>query len=366
MATSGLIIRLFSLLCIIPVRCCAKSCRPTNDAALFVFGDSLFDVGNNNYLTSKIPFQANRFPYGQTFFNYPSGRYTDGRTIVDFVAEYANLPLALPYLHPAYRQWLDGANFASGGSGALCETGQGQVIDLKTQLEYFKNFTKLLRKRIGEEKAKGLISKAVYLISIGSNDYVERVVVNSSAFSSYSRDQYVDLVMGNLTTVIEEIHNEGGRKYGFLGLGPIGCVPQMKMLADGTCCCHENEASVLAKLHNKALSWILRKLQKQLKGFKYSLANFYDSLTDLINNPIQYGFKEGGVACCGSGPYRGMLACGGILGRTSYELCRNSSEYVFFDSVHPTDRANQFFAQQMWIGHPHVAAPYNLKSLFKA
>ncbi|KAI9102952.1 hypothetical protein K1719_023391 [Acacia pycnantha] len=316
--------------------------------------------------TNKRRRIANRSPYGQTFFNYPNGRYTDGRTIVDFIAEYANLPLALPYLHPAYQQCLDGANFASGGSGALFETNQGLVIDLKTQLKYFKNFTKLLRKRLGEDKAQGFLSKAVYLISIGSNDYIKRVTLDSSAYSSYSRDQYVDLVIGNLTSVIKEIHNEGGRKFGFLGLAPIGCVPLMKMLSNGTCCCHESEASVLAKLHNKALSGILKKLQKQLEGFKYSLANFYNLLTDLIHNPIKYGFKEGDVACCGSGPYRGTLTCGGILGRTSYELCKNSSEYVFFDSVHPSDRANQFFAQQMWIGHLKVAAPYNLKSLFNA
>ena len=54
-------------------------------AALFVFGDSLFDVGNNNYSNTTADNQANYSPYGETFFNYPSGRFSDGRVIPDLI-----------------------------------------------------------------------------------------------------------------------------------------------------------------------------------------------------------------------------------------------------------------------------------------
>lgn len=53
------------------------------------------------------------------------------------------------------------------------------------------------------------------------------------------------------------------------------------------------------------------------------------------------GFKEGKVARCGSGQYRGIDSCGGKRGVTEYELCDNVSEYVFFDSGHPTERVYQ-------------------------
>ncbi|PRQ51764.1 putative SGNH hydrolase-type esterase domain-containing protein [Rosa chinensis] len=46
------------------------------------------------------------------------------------------------------------------------------------------------------------------------------------------------------------------------------------------------------------------------------------------------------VACCGSGPYRGTFSCGGQRGTKKYDLCPNASEYVFFDSVHPTERVS--------------------------
>ena len=78
------------------------------------------------------------------------------------------------------------------------------------------------------------------------------------------------------------------------------------------------------------------------------------------------GFKEGKVACCGTRPYRGFYSCGGKSGVKDYELCKNPNEYVFFDSAHSTDRANQFYAQHIWSGNGNVTGPYNLKTLFEA
>ena len=51
--------------------------------ALFVFGDSLVDSGNNNFLQTMA--KANYPPYGSTFFHNATGRFTDGRTAADFI-----------------------------------------------------------------------------------------------------------------------------------------------------------------------------------------------------------------------------------------------------------------------------------------
>ncbi|KAH1193604.1 GDSL esterase/lipase 5 [Glycine max] len=110
------------------ITCCLGDIwHPKEHAALFVFGDSLFDVGNNNYINTTADNQANYSPYGETFFNYPSGRFSDGRVIPDLIADYAKLPLSPPYLFPGYQRYLDGVNFASAGAGALVETHQGLV-----------------------------------------------------------------------------------------------------------------------------------------------------------------------------------------------------------------------------------------------
>ena len=64
----------------IPYTCLAK--LPENHAALFIFGDSLFDAGNNNYIDAP---KSDFWPYGKTFFNHPTARVCDGRVVPDFI-----------------------------------------------------------------------------------------------------------------------------------------------------------------------------------------------------------------------------------------------------------------------------------------
>lgn len=51
--------------------------------AMFIFGDSLIDNGNNNNLFSFA--KANYPPYGIDFNNNPTGRFSNGYTIVDSI-----------------------------------------------------------------------------------------------------------------------------------------------------------------------------------------------------------------------------------------------------------------------------------------
>ncbi|CAK7338953.1 unnamed protein product [Dovyalis caffra] len=319
-----------------------------SDVALFIFGDSLYDVGNNNYLKDALG-RVNMMPYGETFFKHPTGRASDGRLIPDFIAEFAKLPLIPPYLQPGgNHQFQNGVNFASGGAGALVETNQGQVIDLKTQLKDFKNMAKQLRQKLGASEVKTLLSTAVYMFSIGSNDYFVPFATNSTVLQSYSRKEYVKMVIGNITTVIQEIYKTGGRKFGLSNLAALGCVPAMRALklatTGGSGCM--DEATVLAKLHNRAIPKAFKELENQLKGFTYSIFDSYKVANEIFNNPSKYGFKEVKMACCGSGPYRGSFTCG----LKGYELCDDVSEYLFFDAVHPTEKANHQIAELMWNG----------------
>ncbi|XP_010270696.1 PREDICTED: GDSL esterase/lipase 5-like [Nelumbo nucifera] len=355
----------YATLLIIPADCSLgyDLGKPKNHVPFFIFGDSFVDAGNNNYIgTGAI--QANFWPYGQTLFHYPNGRFSDGRLSPDVIAEFANVPYIPPFLHPGVHQFSEGANFASSGAGVLVETFKGLVINLKTQLSYFKKVATGLRQELGDGEAKKLFSRAVYLISVGSNDYMYPFLSNSTIPES-SQTQYVGRVIGNLTSVIQEIYKIGGRKFGFIRLGPLGCVPALRALKPenkGRCL---EEALTLSKLHNKALSNLLRELESQFPELKYSNYDFYSFLRQRMKYPSKYGFKEGESACCGIGPLRGVMSCGGRGRVKNYQLCDKPSEYVFWDAIHLTDKAYQQMAEQMWNGtNPVVEGNYNLKSFF--
>lgn len=61
-----------------------RECR-RKPSTLFIFGDSYFDPGNNNYINTSTLDQANFYPYGETYFKFPTGRFSDGRLISDFI-----------------------------------------------------------------------------------------------------------------------------------------------------------------------------------------------------------------------------------------------------------------------------------------
>lgn len=62
------------------------------DVALFVFGDSLFDLGNNNFINTTTYYRANFPPYGESFFKNPTGRFSDGRILPDFIGKLSYVP----------------------------------------------------------------------------------------------------------------------------------------------------------------------------------------------------------------------------------------------------------------------------------
>jgi len=58
--------------------------------AVFNFGDSNSDTGAVSAAFGRVP-----PPYGETFFGQPSGRYCDGRLIIDFLGKFVSTILAV-------------------------------------------------------------------------------------------------------------------------------------------------------------------------------------------------------------------------------------------------------------------------------
>ncbi|THG02006.1 hypothetical protein TEA_002572 [Camellia sinensis var. sinensis] len=89
---------------------------------LFIFGDSLADNGNNNYLSTIA--KANYQPYGIDFSDGPTGRFCNGRTMSDIIGQRLGFDHFIPPFATARgRDILMGVNYASGGGGIRDETG---------------------------------------------------------------------------------------------------------------------------------------------------------------------------------------------------------------------------------------------------
>ncbi|KAL0407406.1 UNVERIFIED_CONTAM: GDSL esterase/lipase [Sesamum latifolium] len=283
--------------------------RPFNNSftAILVFGDSTLDSGNNNYV--KTPFKSNFSPYGRNFANgVPTGRFTDGRLVTDFMGNYFRVFLETatyvgikeyvpPYLDPnlTLEDLMTGVSFASAGSGFDPLTAQlSGVIPVQRQLEYFKEYKAKLEAAIGKERTKTLISKAAFLISAGTNDIVLNYFATPFRRQTYNVTTYQEFLLGHVKHFIQGLREEGAKVIGLVGLPPIGCLPIVitvtSVKADGERRCNDALSSI-ALDYNQKLQKMLEAMQNSSSTIIY-YADIYKPLNDIIRRPSRYGHQS--------------------------------------------------------------------------
>lgn len=155
---------------------------------IYAFGDSFTDTGNTKSATGPSSFgHVSNPPYGTTFFHHPTNRYSDGRLVIDFVAE----TLSLPYL-PPYRKIRGkvssstfGVNFAVAGATAtnhLFFVKNNLTLDItpesiQTQLLWFNKYLQSQGcKKASASDCKEAFDDALFWVGeIGVNDYAYAV-----------------------------------------------------------------------------------------------------------------------------------------------------------------------------------------------
>ncbi|XP_057768448.1 GDSL esterase/lipase At2g23540 [Salvia miltiorrhiza] len=337
--------------------------------ASFIFGDSLVDAGNNNYLQtlSKADITPNGIDFKASDGN-PTGRFTNGRTIGDIVGEELGEPgYALPFLAPntTGSAILYGVNYASGGGGILNATGSIFVnrLSMDIQVDYFNITRKEIDKVLGASEAREYLQKkSIFSITIGSNDFLNNYllpVISMGARISQNPDAFVDDMINHLRTQLTRIYELDGRKFIVGNVGPIGCIPYQKtinQLSENECVSLPNK---LAQQYNAKLKDLLQQLNENLPGSTFLYANVYDLVMELITNYAKYGFTTASKACCGNGgQYAGVIPCG-----PTSSLCSDRDKHVFWDPYHPSEAANLIIAKQLLDGDQRYISPINLRQL---
>ncbi|MED6115991.1 hypothetical protein PIB30_095931 [Stylosanthes scabra] len=323
----------------------AMGSSATTKLVTYIFGDSLTDVGNNNFLQyslakSNYPWYGIDYSGGQA-----TGRFTNGRTIGDIISAKLGIPSPPAYLSVSQNSdtLLKGVNYASGGAGILNDTGLYfiQRLSFDDQINNFKRTKDVVTARIGEAAAIKHFNDAMYFIGMGSNDYVNNFLQPFLADGQqYTHDEFVELLISTLDQQLSRLYQLGARKMVFHGVGPLGCIPSQRVKSKTGQCLKRVNEWILE--FNSKVQRLLNTLNHRLPNSKLIFADTYPLVLDLINNPTTYGFKISNTSCCNVD-----TSIGGLCLPNS-KLCRNRNDYVFWDAFHPSDAANVVLAEKFF------------------
>ncbi|KAE8715198.1 GDSL esterase/lipase [Hibiscus syriacus] len=294
----------------------------------FIFGDSLVDNGNNNRLSSLA--KANYMPYGIDFPNGPTGRFSNGKTTVDL--NFGVRKLHSPYSNARGRQILGGVNYASAAAGIREETGQqlGARISFSGQVRnYRQTVAQVVNLFGGEANASSYLSKCIYSIGLGSNDYLNNYFMPLfySTSRRFSPEQYADVLIQQYTQQLQALYNYGARKFVLIGLGQIGCSPNelAQNSRDGRTCVERINAA--NRIFNSKLKALVDQFNNNDSDAKFIYIDVYGIFQDITSNPSAFGFRVTKAGCCGVGRNNGQITCLPLQ-----RPCRNRNEYLFWDA----------------------------------
>ncbi|XP_073021417.1 GDSL esterase/lipase At5g33370-like [Primulina eburnea] len=331
--------------------------------AFFVFGDSLVDSGNNNYLATTA--RADAPPYGLDYPTHrPSGRFSNGFNIPDLISQkIGGRESPLPYLSPELNgeRLLVGANFASAGVGILNDTGVQfvNIIRIGQQLAYFQQYQERVARFIGAFETKRLVNQALILITLGGNDFVNNyyLVPVSARSRQFAIQDYVPFVISEYKKILLRLYELGARRVLVTGTGPLGCVPaELAMRGRNGECSVELQRA--ASLFNPQLNQMILRVNSEIGATVFIASNTQVTHYDFFTNPAAFGFITSKVACCGQGPFNGLGLCTPVS-----NLCPNRDIFLFWDAFHPSERANRLIVNQMFSGTVEYMNPMNLSTI---
>ncbi|XP_047968363.1 GDSL esterase/lipase At1g28580-like [Salvia hispanica] len=332
------------------------------------FGDSLADTGNYPMLFGADTHTPSYVlpPYGRTFFHRPTGRCSDGRLVIDFIAQSLGLPLVQPYITGRDRSFSKGVNFAVIGATALDFDFLGSIgfpntftnVSLGTQIDWLKEFLATI-----PDGRKFLQKSLVLMGEIGGNDYNHPIMQGSSL---EEMQPLVQLVIHYIGSTIEELIKLGAETLMVPGNLPIGCFPFcLAAYKDSSsaqdydpktgCLNWPNDFTIY---HNQLLQKELSRIRELYPHAVLIYADYYNAAMRFYLSPAEYGFSKDIIlsACCGGGGpynYNGTGKCGIPPARS----CDDPASYASWDGIHLTEAAYRLIAQGLLQGPyaiPHI------------
>ncbi|CAN0923549.1 GDSL esterase/lipase At5g55050, partial [Linum grandiflorum] len=330
----------------------------------FYFGGATFDVGTNNYLnmsTARADFPQNGidFPAG------PTGRFSNGRNVADYIA----MKTGLNFSPPAYLSFVDGTsgtdtsdlqsvinngglNFASAGDG-FSDFGRmnyGQVVPIGTQVTQMEGLARDLQTVFNSTAAATYLRNCVYYIDVGGSDIV--VQLDNLVFTDPS---FIGRVTSQFVSLVQALYSIGARKFGIVGPQQIGCSPIARARSP-TGRCRPRANSIAAAIPSQ-LAIAMRMLRVTNQDIIYSVANTYNINSDITNSPTLYGIRNVTGACCGDGT---------TLCVPNSTVCRNRDGYLYWNPAQLTESGSRLVVEAFFSDNSRYTDPISFTELISA
>eukprot|EP01018_Ginkgo_biloba_P018911 Gb_14047 [translate_table: standard] len=323
--------------------------------AIFSFGDSLTDTGNavsNKPFTSSTQ-RAQQHPYGITFFGHPSNRFSDGRLLIDFIAQAFGFPFLAPYLGSIVPDYTHGTNFAYASAEGRDDVSNPVVNNLPVQIKQFEYFKKnVIAKSSGSEFQKmnlllpspEAFSTAMYFIFIGINDFFHAYTLHQSMTPSHANQTIVPSLLEYVSDAIQGLFALGARTFVIVNVPPLGCTPDMLSLALTRNMTGHDSAGCLISVNSVIQNYnhlLLQKLQSMAQNPSFrgtiELYDSYQTYYDVVHNPEMHGFASSSITkCC----------------YDKHNVCSDPSKHIHWDGIHFTDAFNKQMLKSFLTGPP--------------
>ncbi|CAD6244249.1 unnamed protein product [Miscanthus lutarioriparius] len=341
--------------------------------AMFSFGDSVAETGNicivsSNNSTELDVLTCTHPPYGMTYFGKPSCRWSNGRVVVDLIAQSLGLPLLAPSKSKG-KDFQKGANMAiTGGTALNFSFYQSMGVEdpvwnhgsLDMQVQWFKE---LIASICGtKEKCTGFLAESLFQFGgFGGNDY--NIQLLELGLTVEQAMENTPLIVDAIVNGIERLIALGAVHIVVPGILPTGCLPLFLTLFSQPQATDFDQHGCLksfnrlTEYHNSMLQKQVQILQAKHRSTRMMYADYSSQVYKMVQQPQEFGFRNPLETCCGAGGGKYNFDVGarcGMPGATT--ACRDPSARLSWDGVHPTEAANKMIADA-WLNGPYCTPP---------
>ncbi|KAL5700979.1 hypothetical protein ACHQM5_026367 [Ranunculus cassubicifolius] len=234
---------------------------------------------------------------------------------------------------------------------------QGENLSFEKQIQYFEEGVSNDLPKIFEASSELLkyLSKSIFVVSIGNNDYINNYLQPSNYESShiYTPHQFASLLVDELKRGLKKLYSLGARKFLVFNIGRIGCIPHMTNRVYmypkiATPCVDDVNRLVL--LFNSRLYYMMKELEHTLDGSTF----IYGDSSNATQDSSKPGLAGPQTPCC---KVDGSGLC------LPYQIpCQNRKAYTFWDAVHPTEEVYDRLAADCFSGSV-TCVPINVRQL---